>query len=239
MCAAVALPSISDQTILLKESAAVIQSILAMAKTLELWHDEFCRVSPTPRYWLVPSCTTNPADGNSSDKVFPSCFRFESVGVSLIVSMYWSAAAQLYSHVIQIHDLVQARLGHRIELEDLLAQADISEIDAASTLEALSQNAQVPTIAKGRSIQDIQNEGTKLAHYVCQSMEYYHQVDLGTFGSQATSYPTWSVRQYFRLHPGHEREWLWLQNMHKMEGPGTFWGWRTMAFADLTEPLGS
>jgi hypothetical protein len=210
-----------------------------MVKSVELWLDGFWKVSSTPRAWTVPSCAANPADVDPSNKVFPFCFEFESVGVSVIFTMSWAVTTQLYSNVIQIHDLVQARLGRDIELEDLLAQADTTVIDVASKLEASSQNTQLFTAEKGRTIQDIQSEGTRMARSVCQSMEYYHRIEMGTYGSQATTYTSWAARQYFRLHPGHDRELSWLQNIHKMEGPGIHWGRRMMAFADVVEPLGS
>ncbi|KAI9742973.1 MAG: hypothetical protein M1818_003268 [Claussenomyces sp. TS43310] len=235
---AITLSSIDDQSTFLKESAAVAQSVLAMVKSVESWHDEFWKASPTPRSWSVPSCAANPADVDPSNKIFPFSFEFESLSVAVPVVMCWSVIAQLYSNVIQIHDLVQARLGCYIELEALLAQANNIVVDATSTSEASSQNTPLFTADKGRLIQEIHSEGTRMARYVCQSMEYHHRIEMGTYGGHATTYPSWSARQYFRLHPGHEREWSWLQNMHKMEGPGTRWGLSTMAFADIIEPLG-
>lgn len=226
---AVALSSISDQSTLLKESAAVAQSMLAMVGSVEFWRDEFWKASPSPRAWLVPSCAANPADLDPSNKTYPLCFEFESLSVAVSIVFCWSIATQLYSNVIQIHDLVQARLGRHIALEYLLTQTD-------NTTE--SQNTLLFTVDKGRSIQDIQSEGAKMARYVCQSLEYFHRIEMGTYGGHATTYPTWSARQYFRLHPGHERERSWLQNIHKMEGPGTRWGLSLMIFADIAQPLG-
>ncbi|KAI1084798.1 hypothetical protein F5B20DRAFT_523241 [Whalleya microplaca] len=234
---AVALTSISDASILLRQSATVAQSILAMVKSIEGWHDASFQASPTPQARLVASCAINPADTDPSSKIFPLCFEFESLSVAVPIAMYWSVAAQLYSNVIQIHDLVQARLGRHIGLEELLAQADTTVVGAESPLDVSSQTTPF-TAQKCRSIQDIQNEGTKMARCVCQSLEYFHRIEMGTYGGHATTYPSWSARQYFRLHPGHEREWLWVQNMHKMEGPGTRWGLSMMTFADIVEPLG-
>ncbi|KAK0112808.1 hypothetical protein ONS95_014537 [Cadophora gregata] len=225
----VSLPSIGDRNILLKESADIVRSILAKVKSIKSWYDNFWKNSPTPRSWLVPSCASNLADVDPTNKVFSSCFEFESLSVAATVVMCWSVAAQLYSNVIQIHSLVQARLDRHIALEDLLAQVDTTVVDASSRLEASSQNT---------LLREIQSEGTKMARNICQSMEYYHRIEMGTYGSHGITYPSWSARQYFRLHPGHEQEWSWLQNMHKMEGPGTRWGLSTMAFADIVEPLG-
>ncbi|KAL7623747.1 hypothetical protein AAE478_005300 [Parahypoxylon ruwenzoriense] len=235
---AVALSSISDQGIFLKESAAVTRSILAMIKSIEFWHDEFWKASPTPRAWSVPSCAANPANVDLSNRIFSFCFEFESLNVAVPVVMCWSVAAQLYSNVIQIHDLVQARLGRHITLKYLLAQGDTTVVDAASLLEASSQNTPLFTADKDCSIQDIQAKGTRMARHICQSLEYFHRIEMGTYGSHATTYPSWSARQYFRLHPGHEREMLWLKNTHKMHGPGTRWGLSMMTFANIVEPLG-
>ncbi|KAI2627719.1 hypothetical protein GGR54DRAFT_429189 [Hypoxylon sp. NC1633] len=224
---AAALPSTMDQLIL-QESAVVAQSILAMVKHVESWHDRFWKASRAPRAWSVPSSAVNPADVNLSDKIFPFCFEFESVSVAVPVVMCWSVAAQLYSNVIQIHNLVQARLGSRMILDHLLAQPDANDIGSANVPGSSGQ---------GRSIQDIQSEGTKMARDVCQSLEYFHRVEMGTYGGHATTYPCWSVRQYFRLHPGHERERAWIQNMHKMEGPNTRWGLSMMTFPDIANSL--
>ncbi|KAF4619074.1 hypothetical protein G7Y89_g14774 [Cudoniella acicularis] len=84
---AVALSPIDDRNVLLKESAAVAQSILAMVKSVESWHDEFWKASPTPRSWSVPSCTSNLADVDPSNKIFPFCFEFESLSVAVTVVM--------------------------------------------------------------------------------------------------------------------------------------------------------
>ncbi|KAH8805461.1 hypothetical protein F5884DRAFT_446736 [Xylogone sp. PMI_703] len=232
-----ALPSIKNQDVLLSESATVAQSLLAMVQYVKSWHEEFWKASPNPRAWLVPSCASNPADTDPSNKIFPFCFDFESLSVAVTVTVCWSVGADLYSNIIQIHDLIQARLGRRIEFGSLLVQANTTMIDSTGVVRSSNQNTQLSNIDKDYSIREIQREGTNMARYVCQSMEYYHQIEMGTYGSQVTRYPSWSARQYFRLHPGHEREWSWIQNMHKMEGPGTRWGLSTMAFADITEPL--
>ncbi|KAI0469620.1 hypothetical protein F4859DRAFT_487242 [Xylaria cf. heliscus] len=233
---AVTLSSIGDRDVFLKESAIVAQSMLAMVKSVEFWHDEFCETSPTPRYWSVPSSAANPADVHLTTKVFPSSFEFESLNVAVPIVMCWAIAAQLYSNVIQIHGLVEARLGHQISLRDMLAQAD------APLLDMTNDPFAVPDLpfaaAKDRSIEDITSEGTRMARWVCQSLEYFHRTEMGTYGGHSTTYPCWSARQYFRLHPGHKREWSWLENMHKMKSTGTRWGLSMMTFADIDEPLG-
>ncbi|KAI0892955.1 hypothetical protein F4806DRAFT_217098 [Annulohypoxylon nitens] len=135
---AVMLSSIDKQTDLLKESSAVAQSILVMVKSVESWYDRFSKASSTPRCWLVPSYATNPADVDPSNKVFPFFFDFESLSVAIPVVMCWAVSAQLYSNLIQIHELVETRLGHHIDLEYLLAQADATSVVAESSLEASS-----------------------------------------------------------------------------------------------------
>lgn len=236
---AVALSSVVDRGTFLREAAAVAQSALAMARSTEGWHDTFWKSPSTTRFWLVPSRASNPADVDPLDRIFPFCFEFESVSVAITLVMCWGVAAQLYSNVIQIHNLVQARLARQIKLEHLLFEADIDVADAASPLEASSQKSpKLLTANAGCSIEDVQSAGTRMARYVCQSLEYFRQIDMGTFGGQSTTYPSWSARQYFHLHPGHEREWSWLQNIHKMEGPGTRWGQPMMTFTDVVEPLG-
>lgn len=234
---AVMLSSIDEQTDLLKESSAVARSILVMVKSVESWHDRFSKASSTPRSWSVPSYATNPADVDPSNKVFPFFFEFESLSVAIPVVMCWAVSAQLYSNLIQIYELVETRLGHHIDLEYLLAQADATSVSVENPLEASTQKSILFNAGESGSIQYFHNEGTRMARYVCQSLGYFHRIEMGTYGGHATTYPSWSARQYFRLHPGHEREWSWLQNMHKMEGSGTRWGLSMMTFADIVEPL--
>jgi hypothetical protein len=235
---AVALPSILNRRVFLNEAAKVAQSALAMARLVEFWPDEFWKTPSTTRFWSTPSRAANPADVDPLDRTFPFCFEFESLSVAVTTIMSWSVAAQLYSNVIQIHNLVQARLGPQIEFEYLLSEADITVANAASPLKVSSQNPLEPTASNGYSIEEIQSAGTRMARYVCQSLEYFHQIDLGTYGGHATTYPSWSARHYFHLHPGHERERSWLQNIDKMEGPGMRWGVSMMTFTDDLEPLG-
>ncbi|XXH00727.1 tRNA dimethylallyltransferase, mitochondrial [Hypoxylon texense] len=231
---AVALVSITGQDDLLRESAAVALSLLALAKSFDMWLDECWKATTALRVWSIPSRVVNPADVDPSNRIFPFSFEFESLVVAVPVIMCWGTAAQLYSNVIQIHDLVEARLGRRITLQSLLSGADT---DAAGRLEASSQSTPPLTGDEGRSIQDIRDEGAKMARNVCQSLEYLHRIEMGTYGGHATTYPAWSARQYFRLHQGYEREASWLQNMHKMEGPGTRWGLALMTFTNIDEPL--
>ncbi|KAI1767478.1 hypothetical protein GGR53DRAFT_112461 [Hypoxylon sp. FL1150] len=235
---AVALSSVTNHDALLSESATLAKSFLAMVESFESWLDACWKASSTLRVWSVPSRVTNPADTDPSEKVFPFCFEFESLVVAVPVIMCWAVIAQLYSNVIQIHDLIEARLGRRITLQHLLAQAGaVAVIDGPGASGASGQSTPLPTAGEGRSIEDIRAEGTKMARNVCQSLQYMHQVEMGTYGGHATTYPAWSARQYFRLHPGHEREAAWLQNTHKMKGPGTRWGLAQMRFADIDKPL--
>ncbi|KAI1120340.1 hypothetical protein F5Y10DRAFT_258624 [Nemania abortiva] len=224
---AVTLSSIDDRDVFMRESAVVVQSMLSMVTYILIWLDCFLRDSTTPRFWSIPSTAESIADVGPSNKVFPSCFEFESLTVATPTIMCWAVTAQLYSNVIQIHDLVTRRLTHHIKLEDLLAKADIAIMDVAISL----------TGRMAQSIDDIKREGSRMARYVCQSLEYFHRVELGTFGGQSTTYSRWSARQYFRLHPGHEQEWVWIQNVHNMKGDGTRWGLTMMAFPDIVDSL--
>lgn len=230
---ATSLPSIGNTNSLLKESKVVAQSIFTMLKSFEKWHDDFWEASPTPRAWLIPSRATNPADIDPSNRIFPVCYEFECINVSVIVAMTWGICVQLLSNIIQIHDLAQARLGHPIELEDLLFETSSLVVDKAKQYSSET----ISSAQKHSLLHRIKSEGTKLARYVCQSMEYHHRTDMGTYGGHAVTYSSWSARQYFKLHPGHEREWSWLQNMHKMHGPGTRWGLSMMVFEDIHESL--
>ncbi|KAI0157868.1 hypothetical protein GGR52DRAFT_586651 [Hypoxylon sp. FL1284] len=231
---ATTLSSIGDQAILLAESAKVTQSMLARAKTLKTWLDGFWRSWPRPRAWLIPSLASNPADIDSTNKVFPLCYEFESHLSGVPLFMSWGLITQLYSHVIQIHDLVQERLGRSITLQYLLAQADAARADSVETS---SQNAQSLITDEHRSIRDIHDEGAGIARQLCQALEYFHRIDMGTYGGQSITFPAWIARQFFRLHPGHEREASWLENMHNMKGQSTRWGLSMMTFADVAEPL--
>ncbi|KAI0391861.1 hypothetical protein F5Y17DRAFT_438946 [Xylariaceae sp. FL0594] len=208
---AVTLSSIADPDVFLKESAIVAQAMLAMVQTIEAWQERYLNDSETPRLWLEPSSAESLADAGYPDSIFPSCFAFESLSVATPVTMCWSVTAQLLSNVIQIFELAETRLGHSTELNTLLGES--------------------------RSIDDVRRDGWTMARNVCQSLEYFHRTDMGTFGSHVTTYPRWSARQYFRLHPGHDRERAWIESVDKMKGTGTRWGLTMMEFPDIAAPL--
>ncbi|KAH8646252.1 hypothetical protein BX600DRAFT_158272 [Xylariales sp. PMI_506] len=238
---AINLVDVSDHSLLLHKAAILVQSMLSMARKIENWQEEYRRASPTPRFWSIPSLATNPTDleDDHVTKLFPFCFEFQSLGAALSLTMCWGVVAQLYSNIIQIHDLVRSRLDRPgKEVEDLLIHpADGETIESISHAGERECEPETSAWRQTRSLAYIQSEGTRMARYLCQTMEYIHRVEMGTFGGHATAYPTWSARQYFLLHPGHERESKWLENIHKMEGPGTHWGLCKLKFADIVEPL--
>lgn len=227
---AVFLTRVDAEGTLLERSSAVTKSLLAMAKSLRIWHDEFCEASPTPQYWLIPSQVASPANTDNAERLFPLCFEFQSLDAAVPIVMCWAVLAQLYSHVIQICDLVQLRLDRHIDAEDLLSRREITAASPGLTSEQRAVDNDQPAI-------DIHKEGGKMARSVCQSLEYFHWVEMGTYGSHATTYPCWSSRQYFRLHPGYEKELSWVQNVHQMKGDGMRWGLSMMTFADIPDPL--
>lgn len=227
---AVSLTWIDAEGTLLERSSAVTKSLLAMAKSLRIWHDEFLEASPTPQYWLAPSRVASPANTDNAERLFPLCFEFQSLDSAVPIVMCWAVLAQLYSHVIQICDLVQSRLDRHIDVEGLLSRGETTAASSEQTSEPSAIDIDHPAI-------DAQIEGGKMARSVCQSLEYFHRVEMGTYGSHATTYPCWSSRQYFRLHPGYKRELSWVQNVHQMEGDGLRWGLSMMTFADIHEPL--
>ncbi|KAI1117883.1 hypothetical protein F5Y14DRAFT_327186 [Nemania sp. NC0429] len=226
---AVTLSSIGDLSLFVKESAAVAQSMLQQVKTIETWLDDFLQDPATSRFWWIPSNADNPADKGRSDIVFSSCLEFETLTIASPVAMCWAVITQLLSNVIQIHNLVTVRLDDHIELDTFLAQADVPGIDRP-------KSPSVSTSAP-RSIDTLKREGANMARYVCQSLEYFHRTEMGTFGSHVTTYPRWSARQYFRLHPGYERERAWIENISGMTGPDTHWGLTMMEFPDIVQPL--
>lgn len=227
---AVSLTRIDAEGALLEKSSAATKSLLAMAESLRTWHDEFCAASPTPRYWLAPSRVTIPANTDDAERLFPLCFEFQSLDSAVPIVMCWAVLAQLYSHVIQIYDLVHSRLDRQTDVEGLLLRRENTPTSPGQTPEPSAVDRDHPGI-------DAQIEGGKMARSVCQSLEYFHRVEMGTYGSHATTYPCWSSRQYFRLHPGYERELSWVQNVHQMEGDGLRWGLSMMTFADIDKPL--
>ncbi|KAI1333938.1 hypothetical protein F5Y15DRAFT_430174 [Xylariaceae sp. FL0016] len=232
------LPSIDNPATLLKESEAIICILLSILNSMELWHDGFRKQSSTSRAWAVPSYATNPTDQLYLDRVFPSRFEFESLSAAVSMTMCWSISAQLYSYVLQINDLLRRRLDQCIDLEHLLAHTDITVPGIMGTSKYQSLGSLSRAAHRDHLVQNLQEEGTRMSRHVCESLEYFQRPEMGTYGSHAVTYPRWSATQYFRLHPGHEREQAWLQNMHKMEGHGTRWGFSTMTFTDIKCPLG-
>lgn len=227
---AVSLSQIDAQSTLLKQSSAVMKSLKSMANSLRLWHDGFCEASPTPQYWLVPSRVASPDSSEHVARLFPLCFEFQSLDTAVPIVMCWAVAAQLHSHIVQICDLVQSKLDCHINVEYLLSPYDHTATNSEPSITPSVMDTDHPEI-------DAEKEGANMARAVCQSLEYFHRVEMGTYGSHATTYPCWSARQYFRLHSGYERELAWVQDVHRLEGDGMRWGLSMMTFADIPETL--
>jgi len=177
-----------------------ITAIWSVMRSIYVWQARLYAASPTPLYRAVPSALDNPSDSNHGTKLFPFALEFCSMQIATQIVASW--AFQLHIHAI-LQRLAEER----------------------------SEAGTVPSqfVDLYNSFGNIQNEADKLARYLCQSVEYCHRIEMGTFGPQAMVYPQWIMRQYFARR-GFEREMQWCNNIRNMSGIGTRCGIKLMAF---------
>lgn len=224
--------------LLLEGASSVLKSLLDHIRKVDDWFDEWRSKSSGPLYWPVPSVVTSPADPSPYQKTFPFAVEFPSVGIMAITVQVWTLKTIIYSDILQLYDHVTQQCSHLLSLGAILHRNVSSRQEAASTLASLRDGTSEQPHMDSLTIENIHEEGTKMARLVCQSMEYAHRVEMGTLGVQCTTFPRWAVRHYFRFHAGHERELLWANEIHKNTGPGTRWDYDMMVLTPLKGPIG-
>lgn len=182
------------------EETAAVTALWAGLADIRKWEAELHATSSTFLYVATPSKLVNPSDSSHKTKLFPYSLEFRSLQVASYFVSSWS---------MQLHILI--------------------------TLLRLSQEvgvAETVPIQFGDLLQDfdgVQNEGEKLYRSLCQSIEFSHRIEMGTFGPQIMLYAKF-VMHCFIARYGSERDLEWFLNISNMSGPPTRCAIKLMTF---------
>jgi hypothetical protein len=230
---------------LLEESDLLIASTLTDAEFLEYWRGNILRSHlsifkelsalqlqiresrPSQFYWAVPSSLDNPADNKFQTKLMPFSLEFDSLDTAVMFTLSWSVMLQILSNVISLYNHFFGDFTDPPSLRDALR-------DNRQGLNFPHESTETGLfLGLGDiSIESVKQTADQLARYLCQSIEYFHRVEMGIFGLQSTCFLQWSLRKYFRNHAGHERELDWVLSIKNMGGSGFHFGIDIMTFND-------
>jgi hypothetical protein len=182
------------------EVKAAVTALWSIMGDICVWQTKLCAASPTPLYTAVPSNLDNPSDDTHDMKLFPFALEFRSSQTATCFVASWAFQLHIYT-------VLQRLFEERGEAE----------------------NTPSRFVHVHNSMGSIQHEANKLARLLCQSIEYCHRIEMGTFGPQTTVYPQWIMRQFFARR-GAERELQWCRNIGNMSGIGTRCGIKLMSF---------
>lgn len=77
------------------------------------------------------------------------------------------------------------------------------------------------------------DESDKAVRNICQSLQFFYRLDVGTFGSQVVIYPLWVARQHYRKLPRYKREFAWCLGVKDIKRPGFWTDRRMMTYTDI------
>jgi hypothetical protein len=176
-----------------ERSIALIQAYTSAIQRLHRWQERVRKASDKPLYWAVPSKLSH-RDDESGDiqEMFPLVLEFQTLNTAILLIFSWAVLLQIYCSVIR--------------LASLLPDAQGTHLDDTTP----SYNVQF----------DI-DEAEKVVRLLCQSLEYFHRIDLGFLAPQATTYPSWILKSYLKHRPGHEKELKWCEEFKNLRGPGS------------------
>jgi hypothetical protein len=197
------------------DQATAIQALTIILQNIYIWQFELRQSSSSPLYTTTPSQLVGPVDQAYGTKTFPFAINFRSIQVASCLTVSWAIQLQVHYTLL--------RLCATSELETLNLPADFSLHSTHGS------NQKEQGEASTNPSNSIRVEADRLARCLCQSIEYCHRVEMGTFGPQTMLYSQWVMRQYFQ-HVGAERELLWCRNVEHMHGTGARFGIKMMAF---------
>jgi hypothetical protein len=195
--------------------ASLFKASLAVLEKLHDHHQKYRAETGRPLYWAMPSGVDNPADVPYDSKLFPFALQFESLASASQVILWWAIVLQVLCSMIDLYQ-------HFFGSSTLASAFDQSKSEDLPGLEP-RLNPRFPTMSS------VKEEADKLARCICQSIEYCHKIENGTFGPQMTIYAQWVLKSYFRQFHC-ERELVWCLNIKNMRGPGFRHGIELMGF---------
>lgn len=192
--------------------------------------------SDKPLYWTVPSALSHPNQVEGSEILFPRVLEFRSLNVAIPLLFAWAIRVQIYNNLIRIYSLIGRTSTDAPSFREIFRpQTDNPTNDTANEYDYTFQSQIDPTSDDGPSMISSVTEADRLTRLICQGLEYCHKSRMGLLGPQCTTFPQWAIRNYFRHHPGHEREMKWCQDFRNMRGEGSRCGIETMRFDDIAD----
>lgn len=192
--------------------------------------------SDKPLYWTVPSALSHPNQIEGSEVLFPRVLEFRSLNVAIPLLFAWGVRVQIYNNLIRVYSLIgRASTDVPSFREIFRSHAESSANNTANQYDHTLQGQMDPTSDDGPSMVSSVTEADRHSRRICQGLEYCHKSRMGLLGPQCTTFPQWAIRNYFRHHPGHERETKWCQEFKNMRGTGSRCGIETMKFADIAD----
>ncbi|KAF2762426.1 hypothetical protein EJ05DRAFT_533985 [Pseudovirgaria hyperparasitica] len=179
---------------------AVTTSLWSTLRDIYTWQDTIRSSSPTPPYTAVPSRLTNPSDTRHGTPLFPFALEFRSIQIATLHVCSWG-----------------------FQLHTLLIISRLSSSFHSSVPPAGPSGSTDPLSSPFLPLHSVCDEADKLARLLCQSIEYCHRVEMGTFGPQTMVYSQWVLRHYFGWR-GAVREAEWCAEVERMRGEGTWCG---------------
>jgi hypothetical protein len=183
-----------------REIEVAVTTLWSILRNIRVWQARFCAATTAPLYTAVPSKLSSPSDYDHHTKLFPFALEFRSLQTATHLMIAWAFQLHIYS----------------------ILQFLLQEIGGTRTVPPWF----VDSYTNSGSIQ---HEADKLARLLCQSVEYCHRIEMGTFGPQTMIYPQWIMRQYLARY-GTERELQWCNNIGNMGGMETRCSIKLMAF---------
>jgi hypothetical protein len=205
----------------------ILRSYLLVVKKLSNWQLEVRADHPSQFYWAVPSSLDNPADVKFESKLVPFALEFDSLDTAVMFCLSWGVMLQLLMDVMSLYSYFFGNMANPPSLAEVLMETQKGPKFSKESLETYL----FPGLEQ-LSIESVRQKADQLSRHLCQTVEFFHRIDMGTLGSQSTCYMQWIVRKYFRSHAGNERELEWVMNIKNMEGPGFRFGIELMTFRD-------
>jgi len=213
-------------------STPLLERYTCATGKLYSWQMRVRSASDKPLYWAKTSTLSHTNEDENTENAFPIVLEFQSLDIAVPFVFSWSALLQIHCSLIRIFELLQSRYSDVANLGESQQHSYNSPSQIRENLSPTPPPTSWPSLSS--SIE----EANRLSRLICQSLEYSHNLDMGMLGPQATTYPQWVVRRYFRFHPGHEREFRWCCEFKNMRGPRHRSGVEMMMFTEsiLGEP---
>lgn len=193
-------------------------------------------MSEKPLYWTVPSSLSHPDHVEGSEVLYPRVLEFRSLNVAIPLLFAWAVRVQIFNNLISIYSLIGSTSKDVPSFREIFrTHIESPSINIADEYDYTLQGQLKPSSDDGPSMVFSIMEADRLSRLVCQGMEYCHKSRMGLLGPQCTTFPSWAVSNYYRNHPGHERELKWCQEFRNMRGEGSRCGVEIMKFSDIVD----